>query len=53
MTTRYILDPTSERQLAERQRLDRPASIAGKRDRAARHPQATRATSSSISSRCG
>jgi hypothetical protein len=31
MTTRYVLDPTSERQLAERQRLERPASIAGLR----------------------
>jgi len=31
MTTRYLLDPTSERQLAERARLDRPGSIAGKR----------------------
>ena len=28
--TRYLLDPTSERQLAERQRLARPDSIAGK-----------------------
>ena len=28
--TRYLLDPTSERQVAERQRLARPASIAGK-----------------------
>ena len=28
--TRYVLDPTSERSLAERQRLDRPASVAGK-----------------------
>jgi hypothetical protein len=31
MTTRFVLDPTSERQLAERQRLQRPGSIAGKR----------------------
>jgi hypothetical protein len=31
MTTRYVLDPTSERNVAERQRLDRPASIAGLR----------------------
>ena len=31
MTTRFVLDPTSERQLAERQRLERPGSIAGKR----------------------
>ena len=29
-TTRYLLDPTSERQLAERQRLTRPDSIAGR-----------------------
>ena len=29
MTTRYILDPTGERVGAERQRLARPASIAG------------------------
>ena len=29
MTTRYVLDPTSERNVAERQRLERPASIAG------------------------
>ena len=29
MTTRYVLDPTSECNVAERQRLDRPASIAG------------------------
>ena len=29
MTTRYVLDPTSERELAERQRLARPGSIAG------------------------
>jgi hypothetical protein len=27
--TRTILDPTSERTVAERQRLDRPASLAG------------------------
>ncbi len=31
MSTRYILDPTGEREVAERQRLARPASIAGKR----------------------
>ncbi len=31
MTTRYVLDPTGERNVAERQRLERPASIAGKR----------------------
>jgi hypothetical protein len=31
MTTRYVLDPTGEREVAERQRLDRPASIAGLR----------------------
>ena len=30
MTTRYLLDPTSERHVAERQRLDRPAAITGK-----------------------
>ncbi len=29
--TRYILDPTGEREVAERQLLGRPASIAGKR----------------------
>ena len=29
-TGRYLLDPTSERHVAERQRLERPASIAGK-----------------------
>ncbi len=29
MSTRYILDPTGEREVAERQRLARPASIAG------------------------
>ena len=29
--TRYILDPTGEREVAERQILARPASIAGKR----------------------
>ena len=28
-STRYLLDPTSERNVAERQRLERPASIAG------------------------
>jgi hypothetical protein len=31
MTNRYVLDPTSERTVAERQRLDRPASLAGLR----------------------
>ncbi len=31
MTTRYVLDPTSERNVAERQRLDRPPTIAGLR----------------------
>ena len=31
MTTRYVLDPTSERTVAERRRLDRPAAIAGLR----------------------
>ena len=31
MSTRFVLDPTSERQVAERQRLDRPATIAGLR----------------------
>jgi len=30
-TTRYVLDPTGERDIAERQRLGRPAGIAGKR----------------------
>jgi hypothetical protein len=30
-TTRYVLDPTGERTVAERQRLERPASIAGLR----------------------
>lgn len=29
--TRYVLDPTGERSLVERQQLDRPASIAGLR----------------------
>jgi hypothetical protein len=29
--TRFVLDPTGERQVAERQRLDRPAAIAGLR----------------------
>jgi hypothetical protein len=29
--TRYILDPTGEREVAERQRLARPGAIAGKR----------------------
>ena len=28
-TTRFLLDPTSERNLAERQRLERPATIVG------------------------
>ena len=28
-TARYVLDPTGERTVAERQRLDRPASVAG------------------------
>jgi hypothetical protein len=31
MTIRYVLDPTGERHVAERQRLDRPASLAGLR----------------------
>ena len=31
MSTRYVLDPTSERHVAERQRLDRPAGLAGLR----------------------
>ena len=31
MTARFVLDPTGERQVAERQRLDRPASLAGLR----------------------
>ena len=31
MSTRYVLDPTGERTVAERQRLDRPAAIAGLR----------------------
>ncbi len=30
-STRYVLDPTGERQVAERPLLDRPASIAGLR----------------------
>ena len=30
MSTRYILDPTGEREVAERQRLGRPTSIAGR-----------------------
>ena len=30
-STRYVLDPTGERTVAERQRLDRPAAIAGLR----------------------
>ncbi len=29
--TRFVLDPTGERSVAERQRLDRPATIAGLR----------------------
>jgi hypothetical protein len=29
--TRYVLDPTGERQVAERQRLPRPDSVAGRR----------------------
>lgn len=29
--TRYVLDPTGERTIAERQRLERPAMLAGKR----------------------
>ena len=29
MTTRYVLDPTSERNVAERPRLERPATISG------------------------
>ena len=29
--TRYVLDPTGERSVAERQRLDRPPTITGKR----------------------
>lgn len=29
--TRYVLDPTGERQVSERQRVARPASIAGRR----------------------
>jgi hypothetical protein len=31
MTNRFVLDPTGERQVAERQRLDRPVSLAGLR----------------------
>ena len=31
MKPRYVLDPTGERQVAERQRLDRPVSLAGLR----------------------
>ena len=31
MTTRYVLDPTGERSVAERQRLERPPTIAGLR----------------------
>ena len=53
MTTRYILDPTGERTVAERQRLDRPASIAGLTRRAARHLASRAATSSSTSSSAG
>jgi hypothetical protein len=30
-STRYVLDPTGERTVAERRRLDRPAAIAGLR----------------------
>jgi hypothetical protein len=30
-STRYVLDPTGERSVVERQRLDRPAAIAGLR----------------------
>jgi hypothetical protein len=29
--TRYVLDPTGERQVAERQRLPRPDSVVGRR----------------------
>ena len=29
--TRYVLDPTGERSVVERQRLDRPAALAGLR----------------------
>ena len=31
MTNRYVLDPTGERHVAERQRLERPAALAGLR----------------------
>jgi hypothetical protein len=31
MTARFVLDPTGERQLAERKRLERPAALAGLR----------------------
>ena len=31
MTARFVLDPTGERQLAERQRLERPPALAGLR----------------------
>lgn len=31
MTTRFVLDPTGERQVAERQRRERPAALAGLR----------------------
>jgi hypothetical protein len=31
MSTRFVLDPTGEREVAERQRLDRPAALAGLR----------------------
>jgi hypothetical protein len=31
MKTRYVLDPTGERHVAERQPLERPASLAGLR----------------------
>jgi hypothetical protein len=31
MSTRFVLDPTGERAVAERQRLDRPAAVEGLR----------------------
>ena len=31
MKPRYVLDPTGERHVTERQQLDRPASLAGRR----------------------
>ncbi|MDQ3738772.1 MAG: hypothetical protein M3337_06350 [Actinomycetota bacterium] len=31
MSSRYVLDPTGERRVAERARLDRPATISGQR----------------------